>query len=228
MRLESGGVTAWSECVSDPDPFYSYETNATARHIIKDFLLPLVETGHHARRAGGALPPRARPRHGQGDDRERPASILIAKQKGVAAPRAARPAGEEDPVRAEHRPAGHAGRPAEGGRTRGREGVPPRQDEDQRRARTSTGSAPCAIASRRCPLMVDANGDYSLADADHLEAARRVQPDDGRAAAVVQRHHRARDAAARDDRRRSASTSRSTASPTRRRPSRSAPAASST
>ncbi len=22
MRLESGGVTAWSECVSDPDPFY--------------------------------------------------------------------------------------------------------------------------------------------------------------------------------------------------------------
>jgi O-succinylbenzoate synthase len=45
MRLESGGVTAWSECVSDPDPFYFYETNGTARHIIKDFLLPLVEPG---------------------------------------------------------------------------------------------------------------------------------------------------------------------------------------
>ncbi len=45
MRLESGGVTAWSECVSDPDPFYFYETNETARHIIKDFLLPLVEPG---------------------------------------------------------------------------------------------------------------------------------------------------------------------------------------
>jgi len=42
MRLESGGVVAWSECVSDPDPFYFYETNETARHIIKDFLLPLV------------------------------------------------------------------------------------------------------------------------------------------------------------------------------------------
>jgi O-succinylbenzoate synthase len=45
MRLESGGVAAWSECVSDPDPFYFYETNGTARHIIKDFLLPLVEPG---------------------------------------------------------------------------------------------------------------------------------------------------------------------------------------
>jgi o-succinylbenzoate synthase len=45
MRIESGGITAWSECVSDPDPFYFYETNGTARHIIKHFLLPLVEPG---------------------------------------------------------------------------------------------------------------------------------------------------------------------------------------
>jgi O-succinylbenzoate synthase len=45
MRLESDGVVAWSECVSDPDPFYFYETNGTARHIIRDFLLPLVEAG---------------------------------------------------------------------------------------------------------------------------------------------------------------------------------------
>ena len=45
MRLESDSLTAWSECVSDPDPFYFYETNGTARHIIKDFLLPLVEPG---------------------------------------------------------------------------------------------------------------------------------------------------------------------------------------
>ncbi len=53
MRLESGGVTAWSECVSDPDPFYAYETNTTARHIIRDFLLPLVEPGITHRRTGG-------------------------------------------------------------------------------------------------------------------------------------------------------------------------------
>jgi O-succinylbenzoate synthase len=53
MRLESGGVTAWSECVSDPDPFYFYETNGTARHIIKDFLLPLVEPGITLGELGG-------------------------------------------------------------------------------------------------------------------------------------------------------------------------------
>jgi len=45
LKLESGGVTAWGECVADPDPFYFYETTGTARHIIKDFLLPLVEPG---------------------------------------------------------------------------------------------------------------------------------------------------------------------------------------
>ena len=31
--------------LTDPDPFYFYETNGTARHIIKHFLLPLVEPG---------------------------------------------------------------------------------------------------------------------------------------------------------------------------------------
>lgn len=45
MRLQSEGLTVWSECVADPDPFYFYETTRTARHIIKDFLLPLVEPG---------------------------------------------------------------------------------------------------------------------------------------------------------------------------------------
>ena len=45
LGLGSGGVTAWSECVSDPDPFYSPETNETVRHIVKDFLLPVVEPG---------------------------------------------------------------------------------------------------------------------------------------------------------------------------------------
>jgi O-succinylbenzoate synthase len=36
---------AWGECVADPDPFYLPETTQTARHIIRDFLLPLVEPG---------------------------------------------------------------------------------------------------------------------------------------------------------------------------------------
>lgn len=45
LRAESGGTVAWGECVADPDPFYAYETTRTARHILKDFLLPLIETG---------------------------------------------------------------------------------------------------------------------------------------------------------------------------------------
>ncbi|HSQ74399.1 MAG TPA: o-succinylbenzoate synthase [Bacteroidota bacterium] len=43
LRMASGGTEAWGECVADPDPFYMYETTVTAGHIIKDFLLPLVE-----------------------------------------------------------------------------------------------------------------------------------------------------------------------------------------
>ena len=71
MRLESGGVTAWSECVSDPDPFYFYETNGTVRHIVRDFLLPLVEPGITLGELDVAVPPRPRPRDGQGHGRER-------------------------------------------------------------------------------------------------------------------------------------------------------------
>ncbi|HSA95915.1 MAG TPA: o-succinylbenzoate synthase, partial [Acidobacteriota bacterium] len=82
MRLESGGVVAWSECVSDPDPFYFYETNATARHIIKDFLLPLVEPGLTV----GTLEGRFRHVRGHGMAKatiENGLLILIALQKGV-------------------------------------------------------------------------------------------------------------------------------------------------
>lgn len=45
LRLESGGVVGWGECVADPDPFYASETTLTVRHIVKDFLLPLVKEG---------------------------------------------------------------------------------------------------------------------------------------------------------------------------------------
>jgi O-succinylbenzoate synthase len=45
LRIQSGDKVAWGECVADPDPFYMYETTETARHIIRDFLLPLVESG---------------------------------------------------------------------------------------------------------------------------------------------------------------------------------------
>ncbi|MFX0207093.1 MAG: o-succinylbenzoate synthase, partial [Candidatus Hodarchaeota archaeon] len=40
IKLTSEGVNGWGECVASPEPFYSYETNETALHIIRNFLLP--------------------------------------------------------------------------------------------------------------------------------------------------------------------------------------------
>ena len=83
MRVESAGVTSWSECVSDPDPYYAYETNTTARHIIKDFLLPMVEPGITL----GELEARFRRVRGHGMAKatvENALLILIAMQRGVA------------------------------------------------------------------------------------------------------------------------------------------------
>ncbi|MGN6184011.1 MAG: o-succinylbenzoate synthase [Thermoanaerobaculia bacterium] len=44
LRIESDGVVGWGECVADPDPYYASETTLTASHVIHDFLLPLVES----------------------------------------------------------------------------------------------------------------------------------------------------------------------------------------
>jgi o-succinylbenzoate synthase len=82
LKLESGGVTAWGECVADPDPFYFYETTGTARHIIKDFLLPLVEPGITL----GELETRFRHVRGHGMAKatiENALINLIATQKGI-------------------------------------------------------------------------------------------------------------------------------------------------
>jgi len=45
LRVESGGRVGWGECVADPDPFYAPETTTSARHVLTEFLLPLVEEG---------------------------------------------------------------------------------------------------------------------------------------------------------------------------------------
>jgi O-succinylbenzoate synthase len=166
MRLESGGVTAWSECVSDPDPFYSYETNTTAAHIITDFLLPLVEPGIPL----GDLEARFRRVRGHGMAKatvENALLILIASQKGVPLHALmGRPykrimsglsIGLQDTqsalVKAVERAVAR-------GYHRIKMKVKKGQDIEWVRA------------VRECfpdvPLMVDANGDYSLADADHL------------------------------------------------------------
>ena len=167
MRLESGGVTAWSECVSDPDPFYFYETNATARHIIKDFLLPLVEPGMTL----GELGARFRHVRGHGMAKatiENGLLILIALQKdlplhellgrpakkimsglsiGLKESQAELLAAVEKAVAKKYQ--------------RVKMKIKKGQDVDWVRA----------VRDRfpDVPLMVDANGDYSLSDIDHLK-----------------------------------------------------------
>jgi O-succinylbenzoate synthase len=42
VRADSEGLTGWGECVAQSDPFYSYETNQTAWHILRDFVIPNV------------------------------------------------------------------------------------------------------------------------------------------------------------------------------------------
>jgi O-succinylbenzoate synthase len=167
MRLEAGGVSAWSECVSDPDPFYFYETNATARHIIKEFLLPLVEPGITL----GELESRFRHVRGHGMAKatiENGLLIMIATQKGI-------PLHEL------------LGRPAK----KIMSGISIGLKETQAELLAAVESAVAKKYHRvkmkikkgqdidwvravrdRLPglrLMVDANGDYSLADIDHLK-----------------------------------------------------------
>ena len=42
VRVDAEGATGWGECVASADPFYSYETNQTAWHILRDYLIPGV------------------------------------------------------------------------------------------------------------------------------------------------------------------------------------------
>ncbi len=42
VTLESDGICGYGECVADADPYYSSETTETAWHIIGDFLAPVV------------------------------------------------------------------------------------------------------------------------------------------------------------------------------------------
>jgi len=166
MRLESQGVTAWSECVSDPDPYYAYETNTTARHIIRDFLLPMVEPGITL----GELEARFRRVRGHGMAKatvENALLILVAMQRSVplhellGRPPRRIPSGVSiglKDTKAELLQA--VARAVERGYHRVKMKVKKGQDVDW----------VAAVRDRYpgVPLMVDANGDYTLADADHL------------------------------------------------------------
>ena len=49
VAVSARGLTGYGECVADADPFYLPETNATALHILRDFLAPMLfalDVGH--------------------------------------------------------------------------------------------------------------------------------------------------------------------------------------
>ncbi len=42
IEINGQAATGWGECPADADPGYSYETTATAWHILKDYLVPAI------------------------------------------------------------------------------------------------------------------------------------------------------------------------------------------
>ncbi len=166
LRLESGGVTAWGECVSDPDPFYAYETNGTARHILKDFLLPLLAPGGTL----GEL--ERRMRHVRGHEMAR-ATLenavidLIAKSSGrplhalLGAPRKKIMSGIS--IGIQESPAALVAAVADAvAKKYHRVKMKVQKGKDVDYVRAVREKFPDV------PLMVDANGDYRLDDAAHL------------------------------------------------------------
>jgi o-succinylbenzoate synthase len=166
LRIEGGGITGWGECVADPDPYYASETTSTAHHVIKDFLLPLVEPGitlaelaQRFRRVRG---------HGMAKATIENALIdLIGKREGV-------------PL---HELLGYPRRPIPSGISIGIQETPSQLIDAVEEA-VATGYHRVKMKIKRgrdiemvsavrerfpdLPLMVDANGDYSLDDAEHL------------------------------------------------------------
>lgn len=167
LRVEGGGVTGWGECVADPDPFYAYETTSTALHIIRDFLLPLVEPGM----TFGELDQRFR--HVRGHQMakatvENALMDLVAKRRGI-------------PL---HRLLGQEARPIPSGISLGieekaetlldavAEAVGKGYHRVKMKVKRGCDVERVAAVRERFPaiqLMVDANGDYSLGDTEQLK-----------------------------------------------------------
>jgi O-succinylbenzoate synthase len=152
--------------VADPDPFYASETTTTARHILKDFLLPRLEPGITLSEL------ERRMRHVRGNEMacatlENAVLDLIAKAKGVplhallGAARKKVPSGisiglQESPAAL----VAAVGDAVAKKYHRVKMKIQKGKDLDYVRA----------VRERfpELPLMVDANGDYRLDDAEHL------------------------------------------------------------
>ncbi|MBP7146233.1 MAG: o-succinylbenzoate synthase [Acidobacteria bacterium] len=166
LRVAAGGIVGWGECVADPDPYYSPETTVTALHVIRDFLLPCLEP----RGTVGELLARFRRVRGHQMAKAAVENALLdvlAKRAGVAlhellgAPRKRIPSGIsiglQDSIDALLAKVAEA---VETGYHRVKMKIMRGKDIEWVRA-----------VRQQFPhiqLMADANGDYRLADADHL------------------------------------------------------------
>ncbi len=166
MRVQSGETVVWSENVSDPDPFYSAETNTTVRHIIKDFLLPLVEPGITI----GEMDDRFRRVRGNGMAKatvENAVIILMAELAGLplygflGRPYRKIPSGISIGLKDTTAELVAAVRKAVD-RKYHRIKMKIKKGQDIDRVRAVRDTFPDV------PLMVDANGDYALDDIEHL------------------------------------------------------------
>lgn len=166
LRLESDGLVAWGECVADPDPFYACETTEGARYIIKSFLLPLLDAGLTI----GEIDDRFRHVRGNGMAK---ATVENALLQLVALRRAV-------PL---HAVLGAPSKKIMSGLSIGlRDTIGELLDTVETAVAKKYHRVKMKIkrgkdvewvreVRRRFPdiqLMVDANGDYTLADADHL------------------------------------------------------------
>jgi len=168
LRLEGSGVTAWGECVADPDPFYSPETTVSARCVVKDFLLPMVEP---ARTLGEVLASFRRVR-GNAMARatvENALLDLIAKRRGEPLHAALGfPVGRimsGISIGIQESPGALLDAVADA--------VAGRYHRVKMKIMRGKDVAWVAAVRERfpdLPLMVDANGDYTLSDAEHLRS----------------------------------------------------------
>jgi O-succinylbenzoate synthase len=170
VTVEDAGATGIAECVADANPYYSAETTTTAWHIIADFIAPLVlgRTFDHPRDVAAALAP-VRGHHMAKAAVEMAAWDLVARQRGVnlatllgglrTTIESGVSIGIQDSIAALVDRV--AVEKADGYR-RFKIKIKPGWDlEPVARIRDAFGEI---------PLMVDANGAYTLDDAEHLKA----------------------------------------------------------
>jgi len=170
VSVSADGVTGHGECVADADPFYLPETNVTALHVLRDFLVPMAFALDiaHPRQVRPALS-RVRGHEMAKAALEMAVWELVARREGVPLYRllggrgGTVEAGVSIGLKAtDEAMVEHVAAEVEGGYRRVKVKIKPGRDR----------GLVAAIRQRfpRLALMVDANSAYTLATAERLRA----------------------------------------------------------